>query len=148
MSEPGGITRRDFLVLTAAIGSVAAVGASVLPGLPSLAVAQQHALPGWATTTSQSTRAYHTALEQPDLLASLPCFCGCATYQPPHRNLYDCFVNPDGTLDTHAAGCTTCQEEALAARQWADQGLAAPAVREQLIAAFGDRGPSTESANG
>ncbi len=148
MAEPGGVTRRDFLLLTAGLGSVVAVGAATLPNLPALVQARQHALPAWATTTTQSTRAYHTALDQPDLLTSLPCFCGCATYQPPHRNLYDCFVNADGTLDTHAAGCTTCQEEALAAGRWADQGLSAPAIRTQLVASFGDRGPSTDSANG
>ena len=148
MGEPGGVTRRDFLLITATVGSVVAVGVSTLPNLPSLVQAQQHALPGWATTTTQSTRAYHAALDQPDLLASLPCFCGCVAMQPPHRNLYDCFVNPDGTFDTHAAGCTTCQDEALAARGWADQGLSAPAIRTQIVAAFSDRGPSTDSANG
>ena len=148
MDEQGGVTRRDFLLLGAALGSIVATGFATLPNMPSLVQARQNALPGWATTTTRSTRAYHAALDRPDLLASLPCFCGCVAMQPPHRNLYDCFVNPDGTFDTHAAGCTTCQDEALAAGDWAERGLSAPAIRTQVVAAFGDRGPSTDSAIG
>jgi hypothetical protein len=32
---------------------------------------------------------------RPDLLTALPCFCGCVSYTPPHRNLHECFVWPD-----------------------------------------------------
>jgi hypothetical protein len=88
---------------------------------------------------------YRTGVLRPDLLTALPCFCGCVSYTPPHRNLHECFVWPDGSFETHAAGCSTCQEEALAARRWADQGLTVGDVLRRIIDAFGERGPSTNA---
>jgi hypothetical protein len=52
---------------------------------------------------------------------------------------YPCF-------EPHAAGCATCQDEALAARHMADRGLAVAEARRNIVAAFQDRGPSTDMA--
>jgi hypothetical protein len=138
--------RRELLTALAGFGSVAALGWTTLPNLPILMRGAGTELPDWATTTAVSASAYRTALLRPDLLASVPCFCGCVTYSPPHRSLLDCFVRPAGGFEPHAAGCSTCQEEALAARRWADQGLELPEVRRRIIASFEDRGPSTDHA--
>jgi uncharacterized protein with PCYCGC motif len=114
--------------------------------MPDLVRELRVSLPGWATTTAASARAYRTSVLQPDLLAGLPCFCGCVSLTPPHRTLLDCFVRPDGAYETHAAGCSTCQDEALAARRWADLGMALAEVRRRVVSTFGDRGPSTDGA--
>jgi Protein of unknown function with PCYCGC motif len=138
--------RREFLVAVAGFGSTLALGWVTLPGLPSLLRQANVELPSWAATTAASAGAYRVAVLRPQLLEALPCFCGCATYQPAHHSLRDCFLKPDGSFESHAAGCTTCQEEALAASRWADQGLVTTDVRSRLVAAFSERGPSTDGA--
>jgi hypothetical protein len=147
-SQDASFTRRTFLTSVASFGSVAALGWATLPNLPRLVRHASVVLPNWATTTPVSAGAYRTAVLLPDLLVALPCFCGCVSYAPAHRSLYDCFVRPDGAFETHAAGCFTCQEEALAAGRWADQGLTVADVRRNVVARFEDRGPSTDGAAG
>ncbi len=44
----------------------------------------------------KAKEAYQVAREIPEILAQMPCFCGCETYG--HENLLDCFV------DNHGAG--------------------------------------------
>jgi Protein of unknown function with PCYCGC motif len=136
--------RREFLIGLLGFGSVGALGSATLPTVPSLMREMRVTLPPWATTSATTASAYRTAVLRPDLLAALPCFCGCATYVPAHRSLLDCFVHADGTFEPHAAGCSTCQEEALAARHLADRGLTPADVRRDIVATFGDRGPSTD----
>jgi hypothetical protein len=136
--------RRQFLMSLVGFGSVGALASVTLPNVPDLMREMRVALPTWATTSATTASAYRTAVLRPDLLAALPCFCGCVTYAPAHRSLLDCFVHADGSFEPHAAGCSTCQDEALAARHLADQGRAVAEVRRNIIAAFEDRGPSTD----
>jgi Protein of unknown function with PCYCGC motif len=138
--------RRELLVALAGFGSIGAFAWIAAPTLPELVRAARVSLPNWATTTSTSAGAYRFAVLHPDVLAGLPCFCGCATYQPPHRNLRDCFIRPDGGFEAHAAGCTTCQDEALTASRLMRKGVAASQMRETIVATFTERGPSTDTA--
>jgi uncharacterized protein with PCYCGC motif len=138
--------RRELLVALAGFGSIGAFAWVAVPTLPELVRAASVSLPSWATTTSTSAGAYRFAVLHPDVLAGLPCFCGCVGYQPPHRNLRDCFIRPDGGFEAHAAGCTTCQDEALTAGRLMRQGLVAGQIRETIVATFSDRGPSTDTA--
>ena len=138
--------RRELLLAIAGFGSIGAAAWVIVPELPRLMREASAELPTWATTTPNSASAYRTAVLHPDLLASLPCFCGCVGYQPPHRNLRDCFLRPDGAFEAHAAGCTTCQDEALTARRLTRQGMSTPQIRTAIVATFGERGPSTDTA--
>jgi hypothetical protein len=142
----GRFPRREFLMAIAGFGSIGALGWVTLPTLPELMREASVSLPSWATATPTSASAYRVAVLRADLLASLPCFCGCVSYQPPHRNLRDCFIRPDGGFEAHAAGCTTCQDEALTARRLAGQGLSAAVIREVIVATFSERGASTDGA--
>ena len=137
--------RRELLVALAGFGSIGAFAWVAVPTLPELVRAASVSLPNWATTTSSSAGAYRFAVLHPDVLAGLPCFCGCVSYQPPHRNLRDCFIRLDGEFEAHAAGCTTCQDEALTAERLMRHGVAADQIRATLITTFSDRGPSTDS---
>jgi len=136
--------RRTFLTALASLGSVGALAWVSVPNVPGLIREMRVVLPDWATTTAVSAAAYRTAVLQPDLLVALPCFCGCVSFASPHRSLYDCFVQPDGRFESHAAGCSTCQDEAIAARRWAAGGLAVSETRRRIIEAFSELGPSTD----
>ena len=138
-------SRRTFLTATVGLAAAGAWAAIVLPGVRALVAASAQPLPAFAYATPRTVRAYRVALAEPRLLESLPCYCGCGRYSPAHRSLLDCFITPAGDFEQHAAGCTTCQDEALDARQWAAAGLAPADVRRRIDAAYADRGPGTDT---
>jgi hypothetical protein len=143
--QSGRFPRREFLIGLAGFGSVGAAAWVALPTLPGVVRAASVSLPPWATTTPATSSAYAVAVAQPELLGSLPCFCGCVASQPPHRNLLDCFIRPDGGFEAHAAGCTTCQDEALAARRLASKGVPAAEIRRTIVGSFSQLDPSTDT---
>ncbi len=79
---------------------------------------------------------YRYAAFHADHFAEIPCYCGCEQTLG-HRNLEDCFVNADGDWDAHASGCAVCSQEALAAREQLDAGVAIGDVRQSIIDSFG-----------
>lgn len=98
--------------------------------------------PDWVYTMPRGNEAYTVALAQPDLLATLPCFCGCAAFEQAHGSLRDCFMQASGELDPHAAFCETCQGEALDAVAWAGQGASGHEIHERIVAKYSDRDPA------
>ena len=143
MTSSYRLSRRELLSLGLALGSAGALGALVVPNLVELAGGSAQPLPDWARRSARSTQAYRAALAQPELMAALACYCGCVFLSPAHANLLDCFVKPDGALEQHAAGCETCQDEAIDARDLARDGLDRAAIRREIDARYQDRGPST-----
>jgi hypothetical protein len=100
--------------------------------------------PDWVSTMPKGPEAYAAALAQPELLATLPCFCGCMAFEQPHAGLKDCFIQPSsGALDPHGAFCETCQEEALDAVAWSKQGLSGHEIHGRVVATYADRDPAS-----
>lgn len=79
---------------------------------------------------------YKYAADHADHFASLPCHCGCDRSLG-HRNLEDCFVNPAGGWDAHAAGCGVCIAEARTAQELLDADTVIGAVRQVIIDRYG-----------
>jgi hypothetical protein len=76
-------------------------------------------------------RAYQVALEIPQTLAQLPCYCHCDRGQG-HKSLHSCFI------DEHGANCGICMNEAfMAYRLEKQQRLNIDQIREQIIKDFG-----------
>ena len=76
-------------------------------------------------------RAYQVALEIPQTLAQLPCYCHCDRGQG-HKSLHSCFI------DEHGANCGICMNEAfMAYRLEKQQRLNVEQIREQIIKDFG-----------
>ena len=136
--------RRDFLVGSAAALALLAGGAEVVPRLPDLFRNASQTFPDFVYAGG-AVKPYRIALNNQDLFTTLPCYCGCGTYVPPHRNLRDCFLRSDGSFASHAAGCATCQQEALDAQRWLAAGSSRTEVRRLLDAAYRDRGPATDT---
>ena len=101
------------------------------------------AFPIWVTRSTRTREAYEAAYARLDLMATLPCYCGCGSFIPPHADLSACFRRPSGQIEQHAAGCTTCQDEALDAAQWEQEGVPWPEIHSRIVSAYSDVGPPT-----
>jgi hypothetical protein len=101
------------------------------------------AFPSWVTASPRTRAAYEAAYARLDLMATLPCYCGCGAFRPPHADLSTCFRRPSGQIEQHAAGCTTCQDEALDAARWDSEGVPWPEIHGRIVAAYSDVGPPT-----
>lgn len=79
---------------------------------------------------------YRYAHDNQDLLAQVPCYCGCENLYD-HRSLARCFVRPDGQWEPHASGCSTCTNEAIRVRELARSGVSPADARAAVIEQFG-----------
>ena len=70
--------------------------------------------------------AYAAALSQPELLATLPCFCGCMMNRGHKNNLF-CFS------DEHGSACDICEDIALDARDMHKQGWSTQRIKDAII---------------
>ncbi len=76
--------------------------------------------------------AYAAVKEIPQTIAQLPCYCHCDRGFG-HKSLHSCFV------DSHAAHCAVCVDEALLAYGWQKQEKLSPQqIRERIIAKYSE----------
>jgi hypothetical protein len=93
--------------------------------------------------------AYRFALDRPDVMMWMPCYCGCGGHSG-HKNARDCFVQPESTsseikFDEHGASCDVCVDIALRAREMTLAGSPLWEIRAAVDAEFGDIGPGTDT---
>jgi hypothetical protein len=94
--------------------------------------------PDWVYTMPRGGEAYAATLAQPEVVALVPCFCGCMRFDQAHRTLKDCFIQEaTGELDPHAAFCTMCQDEALDAVALAKQGHSDHEIHAGIVTKYG-----------
>ena len=80
--------------------------------------------------SGKQREAYAVVKEIPKTIAQLPCYCYCDEGFG-HKSLHSCFV------DTHAAHCAVCVDEALLAYRLQKEEKLSPAqVRERIIAKY------------
>jgi hypothetical protein len=77
----------------------------------------------------KTREAYQVALDIPEVLEQLPCFCGCMKSFGHKNNLF-CFK------DQHGSGCEICQDIALDARKMHDQGLSIAQIQSNINAKY------------
>ena len=94
--------------------------------------AQREVLPKPNITTldpalfSGKTRvAYEAAREVPEVLAQLPCYCGCMSGFN-HKHNLDCFH------DEHGVECSMCQDIAITARDMYRNGYEIARIRQAI----------------
>ena len=100
-------------------------------------VAQREVLPKPNITTmdpalfvGRTRTAYEAAREVPEVLAQLPCYCGCMSGFG-HRSNLDCFH------DNHGVECTMCQDIALDARKMYQDGWEIARIRDRVKEKYG-----------
>lgn len=82
--------------------------------------------------TGNQRLAYKVAKDIPQLLAQLPCYCHCDRGHG-HKSLHSCFESE------HGENCGICIGEALMADNLHKRGMSVSEIRNQIIAAYGQR---------
>lgn len=118
-------------------GALAITGGIIWYTLRPTPVVQREVLPKPNVTTLDPAKftgkiraAYEAAKEVPEVLAQLPCYCGCMTGHG-HKNNLDCFH------DEHGVECTMCQDIALDARGMFEDGIEIVRIREKIKERYG-----------
>ena len=81
--------------------------------------------PSYFSKDPKAQAAYQVAKDMPEVLAELPCFCGCMTALGHESNLF-CFK------DEHGSGCNICEDIALEARDMHDKGLSIERIKDAI----------------
>jgi hypothetical protein len=81
--------------------------------------------PNYFSKDPKARAAYQVAKDMPEVLAELPCFCGCMTAMGHESNLF-CF------RDEHGSGCNICEDIALEARDMHDKGLSIDRIKQAI----------------
>ncbi|MBU1136905.1 PCYCGC domain-containing protein [Patescibacteria group bacterium] len=105
-------------------------------------------LPQYATRTASVQAAYQHALDNPELLQYIPCYCNC--YQLGHKNVDECFIKefkPDGKVvfDEHGANCGICYATVLDSQLLFDQGKTIQEIREYVDNKYSSYGQGTNT---
>jgi hypothetical protein len=106
--------------------------------------------PAFVSTAGEPTQAaYAFAVDHGDVLAWMPCYCGCAAMG--HGSNLDCFVqrhDANGVaFEEHASYCDVCVDIALQAKSLLGEGHSLLEIRQAIDATFGGGGaPGTETA--
>lgn len=77
----------------------------------------------------KTARAYKIAMEIPEVIDSLYCYCRCKENFG-HKSLLTCYV------DDHAVHCDVCQNEAIRASELFQQGKDIPSIRRAVDREF------------
>ncbi len=101
-------------------------------------------LPEYAYRSALAMKGYQTAVAEKELLARLPCYCGCGQ-DPQYQNLRDCFLEESGEFRSHGANCQVCLEEAQDAALWKSQGLTLKEIRDRIDSQYEGRGKPTDT---
>lgn len=122
--------------------STAQADNAYLKTLPNAVAGQLNTMP------SKVREAYVFALRQPESLAYIPCYCGCAAGG--HKNNLDCFVRSGAgtaspTLDGHGLGCDLCVDIALDVKTQIGQGRSLAKIRGLIDMTYSSSGPGTNT---
>lgn len=145
----GIIVRRQMfgtivLIGIALAGLLFGGGAARAPmmNLPATLSAPSGMLPQAVYRSGPTTvTAYRAAITHPDILASVPCLCGCQQSLG-HRNNLDCYIagtEAHGVVEyaTHGIDCGVCQTITQLALDGARRGLSGPELRQLVLDHYG-----------
>ena len=95
------------------------------------------------------TQAYEFAVNRPDVLDYVPCYCGCGKHSN-HKSNKNCFVKPGQTngkvvFDEHGANCDMCIDLAIDAKRLTAEGKSVKEVRQYVEGKYGGKGEPTDT---
>jgi hypothetical protein len=121
-----GIGAVAFLAVIAWFTLGGSGGTSLPAGLKLVATMS----PSYFANDPKAQAAYQTAKDIPEVLAELPCFCGCMQNFGHESNLF-CF------RDEHGSGCSMCEDIALDARDMHKKGFSIDRIKEAIRSRYG-----------
>ena len=107
-------------------------------------------LPDYVLSASEDTKmAYQFALDRPDVLMWMPCYCGCGDHSG-HKSAKNCFIKESSTpgnpqFDEHGASCAMCVGIALDAKTMTEEGRSLGEIRAYIDQEYGAIGPGTDT---
>lgn len=103
--------------------------------------------PAYTHVSTRTEEAYHFALNHPEVLEWMPCYCGCGGMG--HGSNLDCYFEPQGNgslvFEEHASYCEICVDITLRAKQFAGRGASLATMRAAIDAEFGPGGDGTDT---
>lgn len=145
------LTARTFLTALTVIGAVLLVSscsASISEPSPEEvspeAGEQQREFPSFVYNSAQTLQAYRAAVQIPEMLPLMPCYCNCGEAHG-HTSLQDCFFNEDGSFNDHAAFCEICDMEAIDILEWQSEGHSAEEIRGLIDTEYDSWGEPTDT---
>jgi hypothetical protein len=90
--------------------------------------------------TPKMGEGYRFAMEHPEVLKFIPCYCGCKRHG--HKSNYHCFMKePSNTpsktpFDAHGLVCPMCVQIALEAKKELENGKSVAEIRENVDKVF------------
>ncbi|MBI4336296.1 MAG: hypothetical protein HY683_00505 [Chloroflexi bacterium] len=107
--------------------------------------------PSYVLAASRDVQeAYAYAVEAPQVLRYIPCFCGCGQHSG-HTAIHDCFVQQQHAtggpvaFDEHGVGCQMCVDIAREAKLRIQRGETLQQIRQYVVARYSQVGPSTNT---
>lgn len=91
--------------------------------------------------------AYQFAVANPEALANVPCYCGCAAIG--HKSNLACYVKEFGAngkpvFDDHSLGCSICVDIATDVMRMTAEGKSPAEIRQQIVDAYSKFGPGNQ----
>ncbi len=99
-------------------------------------------LPEYAMASTRTKAGYAVALEIPESLEAIPCYCSCRAIG--HMSLKDCFIDGDG-FEEHASFCDLCVNEALDVFKWQKEGVPLAEIRSRIDEKYSRFGEPTDT---
>jgi hypothetical protein len=89
--------------------------------------------------------AYQFAVENPQILKEIPCYCGCGSMG--HTSNYACYIKGHSATDElvfdgHALGCSICVDITLDTMDMLNQGMPLNEIRAEIDSIYSAFGPS------
>ena len=107
-------------------------------------------MPDYVMSASEDVQmAYQFAMDRPDLMMWMPCYCGCGGHSG-HKSAKNCFIKESSTagnvqFDEHGANCQMCVTIALDTKTMTEEGRPLSEIRTFIDDKFGDIGPGTDT---
>lgn len=91
-------------------------------------------------------QAYQFAVDNPDVLRQIPCYCGCDDLG--HKSNYDCYIdsvdeNGKVNFDSHALGCSICVDITQDVMRLLQEGKTLPEIHAAIDQTYSQYGPPT-----